>query len=525
MKYPNGDSNICDTRFKRPGIWGVIILAVLITACGVGPENAQTSAADSISIPELRDHMYFLASDALEGRMPGETGYDVAAEYCASQFRQAGLVPICLDEDGNKTYLQQVDIIEKLKREDSELRIETKENLQSLRYGDDFFFESPGVQEKIELSGTMVFVGYGIHEPDHGWDDYEGIDVKGKWVVYMFGDPVDNGESVLPEELAKSYSSGTEGYQKKGRTAFEAGALGVVVVYNQWRFQMWDVLKHARRAQYSLPNHDPLFQRPCVEVMINKKPLSRLFQGRPYNPVTQKGDYSSFAMDDVVLSLDARCTIGEIQSANVVAMVEGTDPKIRDKYVTVGAHLDHVGHENGVVFNGADDDASGCVAILEAAEAVAMDPPGHSVIFILYTGEEMLFMGSQHFVLNPPVPLESIRANINLDMVGRPDGAARELAANVGGEKASALREIISDVNKRNTRLRLDYAYDQYFMMSDQVSFYLAGVPVVFFINGDHADIHKPTDDADKIDYDFLKKTSQLTYFLIMELGSFVYLN
>jgi hypothetical protein len=131
--------------------------------------------------------MYYLASDELEGRMPGEAGYDVAAEYCASQFRQAGLVPIYLDADGNKTYLQQVRIIKKSKRGDSELRIKMKENLQSLRYGDDFFFAAPGVQKKIELSGTMVFVGYGIHEPDHGWDDYEGIDVKGKWVVLSVG--------------------------------------------------------------------------------------------------------------------------------------------------------------------------------------------------------------------------------------------------------------------------------------------------------------------------------------------------
>jgi Zn-dependent M28 family amino/carboxypeptidase len=225
-------------------------------------------------------------------------------------------------------------------------------------------------------------------------------------------------------------------------------------------------------------------------------------------------------MDDVTLSLDAGFVVSEIQSANVVAMVEGTDPKIRDKYVTVGAHLDHVGHEGGVVFNGADDDASGCVAVLEAAEAVAMDPPGHSAIFILYTGEELRFMGSQHFVLNPPVPLESIHVNINLDMVGRPDGAAKELAAIVGGEKASVIQEMISDVNKRKTRLRLDSAYDKYFMMSDQVSFYLSGIPAVFLHDGDHADLHRPTDDADKIDYDFLKKTSQLTYFLVKELGS-----
>lgn len=139
-----------------------------MTACGGEPEGVQTGAAATITIPELRDHLYYLASDELEGRLPGETGYDIAAEYCASQFRQAGLVPVCLDEAGNKTYLQQVRIIKRSRRDDSELRIETNGNLQSLRYGDEFFFLPFGVQEKTELSGTMVFVGYGIHEPGYG---------------------------------------------------------------------------------------------------------------------------------------------------------------------------------------------------------------------------------------------------------------------------------------------------------------------------------------------------------------------
>lgn len=520
MDCPKCGSIMGAPRIERSLIWSMVIFIVLMTACGREPKGLQTGAAATITIPELRDHMYYLASDELEGRLPGETGYDIAAEYCASQFRQAGLVPVCLDENGNKTYLQQVRILKKLRREDSELRVELNDNLQSLRYGDEFFFLSPEVQDKIEISGTMAFVGYGIHEPEFGWDDYSGIDVRGKWVVYMFGGPADDGRDVLPEELAKSYSSGTEGPHKKGRAAFEAGALGVVIVYNEERFRMWDILKRATKTQCSLPDHDPLFRSPCVEVMIDKDMLNRLFQGRPYNPVTQEGAYSSFAMDDVVLSLDGRVEISEIQSANVVAMVEGTDPKIRDKCVTVGAHLDHEGLEGGVVYNGADDDASGCVAVLEVAEAVALEPPGYSAIFVLYTGEELGFIGSQHFVLNPPVPLESIVANINLDMVGRPDGAAKELAVNIGGKKASAIRGIVTDTNKLYTRLRLDYEFDKYFMMSDQLSFYLSDIPVVFFNNGEHADLHRPTDDAEKIDYEFLQKTSQLTYFLVMGLGS-----
>jgi hypothetical protein len=498
----------------------MILIPFLITTCRKGTADKIGGAAASISVAELRDHMFYLASDELKGRMPGERGYDTAADYGATQFRQAGLVPVCLDAEGKKTYLQPVRIIKRIPLEKNKLLLKSDQEIKSLRFGDDYFFDLSGGRERVELSGSLFFAGYGIHEPDFGWDDYKDIDVRGKWVIYMFGSPSGDGKSVLPEEISKSYANPMEGYQKKEKTALEAGAIGVVVIYNQERFKMWDIIRHAHQNQYFLPGHNRLFRTSCDEIFINQEPLKQLFKDRPYNPITQEGEYESFAMDDMTLSFEAQVKSEEIRSANVVAMVEGTDPKLKNEYITVGAHLDHVGTDGSIIFNGADDDASGCVAVMEAAEAVALNPPKRSVIFILYTGEELGFMGSQHFVLYPPVPLKNIVVNINLDMVGRPDGEAKDLAVMAGGKGDSDLKDIISALNDQNTRISLDYDYDKYFLMSDQVAFYLSDIPVVFFHTGDHEDVHKDTDDAEKIDYDFLRKAAQLTYFSIKELAN-----
>jgi hypothetical protein len=504
---------------ERPIRMIVIIASAFFLSCGGDPGHKVRSAASSITVAELRDHLYFLASDALTGRMPGEKGYDVAADYAASQFRQAGLVPVCSGADGRAAYLQELRIIKKRVGKIGELSLKTSAGAKALRYGPEFFVISPGNRDTISLSGSLVFAGYGIHEPRYDWDDYAGIDVKGKWVVYMFGSPLKDGKPVLPKELTEAYASGVEGYYKKAVTAREAGAVGVVVIFDKERFQAWDILRHARSSYCMLPNHDPLFFSPCVEVCLNREPLGQLFAGRSYNPITGEGEYGAFPMADATLSLEAEIAAEEIHSANVVGLVKGTDPTVGNEYISVGAHLDHIGQENGEVFNGADDNASGSVAVLEAAEAVALNPPKRSVIFILYTGEEMKFMGSQYFVLNSPVPLEHIAVNINLDMVGRPDGEAQDLAVNVGGNQASEIKSMIDSVNSRQTHLLLDYGYDRYFKMSDQVAFYLAGIPVVFLISGDHEDVHKATDDAGKIDYEFLRDASRLAYFLAMELA------
>ena len=310
---------------------------------------------ESITLSELKGHVYYLSSDLLQGRMTGSEGYLIAANYAASQFKQSGLRPAFKSEDGGMTYYQQV-------------------------------FPSPPVTPDK------------IHTADYGPD------------TEIF-------------RLLSKYS----GLQER--------------------------------------------------IMI--------------------------------------------PSDNVAAFVIGSDPSLQDEYISAGAHLDHVGIRRDSIYNGADDNASGCSLILEVAEAVALSKPKRSVIFILYTAEEMGMVGSEFFIAHSPVQVTQIKANLNFDMVGRPDGVACELGVIGASEIYSGLQELIFSVNDYKLGLDLDTTdYNDYFRRSDQYSFYSAGIPAVLFTTGEHPEYHTPGDDPEKIDYEFLRKVSDLAYETIMDLAN-----
>lgn len=215
----------------------------------------------------------------------------------------------------------------------------------------------------------------------------------------------------------------------------------------------------------------------------------------------------------------------KLNTWNVVAVVEGTDPELKNEYVTVTAHLDHVGPRNGEVCNGADDNASGSIAVIEVAEAVVMDPPKRSVIFILFAGEEMGLKGSRYFVDNPPVPLDKIVANINMDMIGRTgnglDAETKEHYLRYSSKVSPKFKDFVKKVNKNTIRYPLVYAEDSKSPGgSDHMSFLRKDIPAIMFFSGIHKDLHNVGDDPDKIQYDKVQKISQLVYELTMELGN-----
>jgi len=206
---------------------------------------------------------------------------------------------------------------------------------------------------------------------------------------------------------------------------------------------------------------------------------------------------------------------------NVVALVRGTDPSCANEFITAGAHLDHLGVRQDSIYNGADDNASGCAVILEVAGAVALSRPKRSVLFILYDNEERGMVGSDFFVRNPPVPVEQIKVNINLDMVGRPDGIMTELGVLGARQLESGLKELIYRVNDQTSMLPLDSVDSRnYLRRSDQYSFFRAHIPSVLLTTGEHMEYHTPRDDPEKIDYDFLEKVGLLTYEVVMELAN-----
>jgi Zn-dependent M28 family amino/carboxypeptidase len=211
---------------------------------------------------------------------------------------------------------------------------------------------------------------------------------------------------------------------------------------------------------------------------------------------------------------------------NVVGVVEGSDPALKNEYIVVGAHLDHLGVRSGETYNGADDNATGSTAVMEVSEAVAMAPPKRSVIFACFTGEERGLLGSRHFVENPPVPLKQIKDNINIEMIGRwshrPIGS-KEIVAILSDIEKETLEKVLIKVNEMGFGYQLDIP-ERFQGGSDHVAFNSVGIPNITIAgsppDGTHEDYHRPTDDAEKIDFAAMRKAAALIYELTMELAN-----
>ena len=509
----------------------VLVFSLLLVAGLPAEEKKRVSAAASITLDELKDHLYFLASDELGGRLPGEEGYDTAVKYSATQFRAAGLKTLYKDKNGKDTFLQSFDLVRKKTSKESAIVVAKNGEETQFKIDEDFILFMPGdslsnAAKPLEL----VFLGYGIEEPKHDFNDYEGLDIKGKIAVVMFGAPMKDGKPVLPKELHQKYAP-QNGMRLKYESVREHGAAGYMIVPPAQMLAAWKMLvrQFGGRASISLADTKPKDtddQSSMAILFANKGIVEALFEGTSYNPVTLEGTYDTFELEGVQAVLDFKADNTPFPTANVVAFVPGSDPELKDEYITLGAHLDHEGVRNNAVFNGADDNASGSVAILEAAEALAMTPPRRSVILVLYSAEEMGLLGSEYFVENCPMPLDKMVAHINLDMVGRDDDDIGEAVYAIGSDKISSeFKKLLIATNEATVNLELDFRLDEndperWFFRSDQLHFHNKGIPVVFLTSGEHPDYHRPTDDAEKIDFEKLQKITRLCYELTMAVGN-----
>ena len=514
----------------------VACLAVLFAcAAAGGPDGRpEESPSQSITLAELRDHMFYLASDELEGRMTGEEGYRIAARYCATQFRAAGLRPARTSDEGAAGFLRPVPLVRRELGEGNSLTLVRGDEETVYEIGERYLLPAAGDPEGPQaVEAEPLFVGYGIHEPEHGWDDYDGLDAEGRVVVVMLGAPQRDGEPVLPGELHAQYSRTLRSSGKKTAAAVELGAVAVAVVPNMDIAFGWNMIRNflgRDRIVYAGEEGEGADSQIPI-LLLHSMVANDLFDGTDFNPVRfqQSGDleeYRRFGLCDRSLRLSVEMTSTFFDEHNVVAVVPGTDPEVANQYITVGAHLDHVGKRGDLVMNGADDNASGSVAVLEVAEAVAMAPPCRPVIFILYAAEEIGLYGSRHFADNPPVPIGEVMVNINLDMVGRTGRRLEETGGIFVIGSTRLCMELHDEVVAANERvgLPLDFSLDEndpqnYFGRSDHYNFHRHGVPTVFFSSGEHADFHQPSDDADRIEYAKLQRVSRLVYELVMALG------
>jgi Zn-dependent M28 family amino/carboxypeptidase len=474
-------------------------------------------ALDAIGGDAVQLHMSVLAHDSLEGRQPGTPGFEGALRYVEATVQGLGLAPAGVDG----TFRQPVPLRGSVVVEDSSsMRILTADGGRELQYGVDFLLGADRLRDSVTLENApVVFVGYGVSAPALGYDNYgSGVSVQGKVVAFLSGAP-----TTLPSNERAYYSSAVV----KEAEAVRRGAVGTISFTSpdDPRFR-WDVsVATSKQGSFSwldaqgAPNRgDPALRGSAS---LNHSGVQALFAGASRTPeqvFTAAAGGTAQAFDLATrVSMVTRTTHREVQSANVVARLEGSDPDLRDEHVVYVAHVDHFGRGapmNGDdIFNGAHDNASGSAIVLEIARAFTALPtaPRRSVLFLFATAEEWGLLGSDYFVRNPTVPREGLVANFSLDMPFLYHPLLDVVP--YGAQHSTLSAPVTRAAEHLGIALATDPIPEQVlFIRSDHYSFVRQGIPSLFiksgFLTGDPSldgsainagyrrDVyHKPNDD------------------------------
>ena len=495
----------------------VVAGAVALVGCAATPRHDEAALA-AIAQGALEAHVRFLASDALEGRMTGTRGYATAAEYVASQFRLIGLEPA-----GTEGFFQPVPYAAaQIDAERSRVRLHRDGRSRTLVWKKDWIAGADVLREHVQARAPAVFVGYGVQAPELGHDDYAGLDVRGKLVVFLLGAP--KGFAANPRA---HYSSTVA----KEAVAAAHGAIGTVVLrdaHSAQKYRWEHIANNAGRvasmkwvaADGKAADYLPELR---ASIVLSEDAAAKLFEGAPRShadilAANRAGEpVPTFALRGEI-EVDRRGTVSRQASPNVLAVLRGSDPALAAEHVVYSAHLDHLGVGAAVngdtIYNGAFDNAMGVAMMLETARAfAAMNPrPRRSILFAAVGGEERFLLGSDYFVHYPTVPVRQLVANINLDnpLVLFP---MAEVVA-FGAEHSTLGAAVDAAARAEGLRQAPDPMPDEVvFIRSDQYSFVRQGVPSVFlrpgFASADPAidggqrieeyqrtHYHQPSDDA-----------------------------
>ncbi len=496
----------------------------------------QAFGPESIRIDELRAKLFHLASDDFRGRGNGTPELDRAADYIAEVFEQNGLIPA-----GGNGYFQEFQI-ERLSVGPDNALILSPDRDDRLNVRSDFL-PFPGSVDG-SVSAPMVFVGYGIRAPELDYDDLEDMDLDGRIAVALDGVPRgDDPDSPFNRLTNRDYSS----IRDKARNAEQAGAVGLLVVQGPEQRSRTPIRFWADTLRPDLPPRRSLM-RVAPDAGFPAIPIAVVTRGAARRVVPDVGSRQS-EINETLQSQSAplaRTAVMRVDfdrdgyvARNVIARIEGSDPDLRDEAIIVGAHYDHDGEDNGRIWNGADDDASGTTALLELAEAFSGGVrPRRSVLLSAWAGEEKGMLGSQRYVQNPAVELENTVAMFQLDMIGRneehgPDeaeGFLRERASDngnminfIGSAFSPDMRAVVEGANADvglELRFRYDSGAQNLIRRSDHWSFLSARIPALFIFGGLHPDYHTPNDTADKINYEKLQKVVRLVYQVLLDIGN-----
>ena len=484
----------------------------------VQSQEVPTKGLKEISEPLVKEFIDFLASDEMRGRSAPSIEIDKSADYIASKFKSFGVMPV------QDSYFQPIPFCA------ADLNVEQC-NFVLIKSGIRHEF---AIKENFtpllntgngQVYGELIFAGYGITAPEYNYDDYAGIDVKGRIVLVLKQEPRQNDtvNSVFDGAKATKYSD----LAYKIRNAAEHGAAGLLLVTDPLHNVAITAQGHLWNSLYSRGKARPVYYL-CAErdkvipaVQINRDVINEIFGSVDSLRSLQRNiDENlrplSFLVPEISVNLAVSVEKNEFPSNNVIGWIEGSDNQLKNEFVIIGAHYDHIGvtskpnHLNDSIMNGADDNASGTAAVMAVAKAFAASgkKPARSVVFMLFTAEERGLIGSNYYTKNPLFPLEKTVAMINLDMVGR---NGNDTVFVIGQQYNPELAALVNEEIPGSELIKDEMPVDLY-RSSDYYPFYKNGISAIGLTSGLHKDYHGVTDNPDKINHTKVRKISQLVY-------------
>jgi len=491
-----------------------------------------TPFAQGIRAEDARFLVETLASKEMQGRETGEEGQRKAADFIAGQFKEAGLPA----KGDRNTYFQDIRL-----RNTSWKDIGLKVNDQEFKNRTDFYvFPTYNPDKPLITFKEVVFVGYGIDDP--AYSDYEKADVEGKAVIFYEGEPeLADGKFVITGESRRSGWS--MDWKKKVQVAKQKGAVMAFIIDQKFEENVKSNKKVLSSYGWRTVNVD---EDKTAESFLNNIFISAELAKTILGNKADKADAAIAELRagkkskavKVKAKIEARLDkeSKELNGSNVIGFIEGSDPVLKNEFVMVTAHYDHLGSpDSTVIYYGADDNASGTSGVIEIARAFAEAKakgvgPKRSVVCMLVSGEEKGLLGSKFYVDFPLFSLKQTVADINIDMIGRTDdrhpGNGNYIYV-IGSDRLSTELHVINEFNNQTyTKLELDYKYNakddpnHYYERSDHYNFAERNIPSIFYFNGSHPDYHRPTDTADKINYEALAKRAQLAFYTAWDIAN-----
>lgn len=508
-------------RHKKAIITGIVFMLVSggSVSCVQGNKGLK-----SIRAGDMEFHMKYLAADEFRGRNTPSAELKIASRYIALTAERIGLKPLF----PGGSFLQEIPLdLLSVSEPGTGMKLTTASGQKKFPFPQSFGIRtrtpSPG-----SASGEIVFLGLGICAPEMGWDNTQGQDLEGKVALFLDVDlPEDH--LLKPEKNRRLFSNRASEARQKGAVA----ALSVI-----------SCEREAAMAESGLAFDNPLIPRLQEEGDTPPSPVSSPLDrieirhalaasilgiseedlAGMFETISSGRRLESSKIVGTTLDINIQIETSRGVTQNVVAFLEGTDPLLKQEYVLFGSHHDGIGFREGRIFNGADDNISGVAAMFELAEAIKIQRPKRSAIFVWHTGEEKGLWGAYQFLAHSPVPVEKMSAELNMDMISRNDPNSIYLIGS--NQLSSELDAAIHRVNEKHIKMILDYTYedpghpDRFFFRSDHYPYIRYGIPAVWFFCGTTEDYHQETDEESKADYKKMQKVTRFVYLTAMEIAN-----